>query len=397
MKFLERLEQLYTGAGADSWRKKSWERFLELGLPRISSEAFQYVPLSKLYEMEPEAAVSAAFEKPPILPECDSYLVFVDGHFQPEHSKIPAGVIALPMTAAMKSYGLFLQNRIGKTLKEESDPFAALNGALQGTGLFLYVPPKTILEKPIQIAHVSTGKHFTSPRIQLYVGKMGSIQIAQTFSGHFSNTVVDCVLDEAAQAKIYDASLPNPDAWQMQALRATLKRDSRLETFLLTKGSKTVRTSFRVQLAEENSEALIRGISLLDDESQSHIHGLVEHLAPGCRSRQHFKSILRGESRSSFEGKIFVKPIAQKTEAYQSSQNLILSDKANANAKPNLEIFADDVKASHGATFAQPSAEDIFYLRSRGLSLSEAKEMLVRGFCREMLDTIPFASMREVL
>ena len=397
--FKKPLETLFSppGDAIDTWRKKSWDHFESIGLPTVKSEAFQYVPLSKLYERDLELS-SPKFLDPElsILPECEgSYLVFVDGFFQPHLSKIPAGLIVLPLPVAMKSYGLFLQNRLSRILKEETDPFAALNGAFQGTGIFLYVPPKILLQKPLQIAHVFTDKKLSSPRVQLFVGKMGGIEIIQTLDGNFCNSVIDCVLDESAKVKFTDASLPSPDAWLMQSFRATLKRDSRLETFHLTRGAKTVRTSLKVQLTEENSEALLRGISLLDHEAEAHVHGLVEHQAPNCRSRQHFKSVLKGKSRSSFEGKILVRPAAQKTEAYQVTNSLILSDEAVSNAKPNLEIFADDVKASHGATVAQPDAEELFYLRSRGLSFEESRAMLVRGFCDELLSSIPYDSIRK--
>jgi Fe-S cluster assembly protein SufD len=400
MSFSEELKSLFVLPGdlTDGWRKKSWDRFLHLGLPLIKSEAFQYVPLLELYSKKIQISQPGEVDPTPhILPECkDSYLVFVDGHFQPAQSKIPVGIVVLPIPVAMKSYGLFLQNRIGRMLKEEHDPFAALNGAFQGVGLFLYIPPKFEQKNPVQLLHLFTKEQFASPRVQLFVGKMANLTLVQTVTGScFCNSVVDCVVDEAAKCTLYDASLPSPASWLMQSFRATLKRDSLLETFHLTTGAKTVRTSLKVELAEENSEVFLRGISLLDAENQAHIHGLVEHQAPNCRSRQHFKSILKDQSSSSFEGKIFVHPAAQKTEAYQSAQSLLLSNEARSFAKPNLEIFADDVKASHGATVAQPDEEALFYFRSRGLSFEESRAQLVQGFCQELLQLIPFASLRS--
>ena len=142
----------------------------------------------------------------------------------------------------------------------------------------------------------------------------------------------------------------------------------------------------KVHLAEENSEAQLYGLARLHGETESHIHATVEHIAPHTRSRQHFKSVLQDRSRVSFEGKIRVLPAAQKTEAYQLNNTLILSDAASANAKPNLEIFADDVKASHGATVGQLDQEQIFYFRSRGLGLEQSKALLIHGFCKEILD-----------
>ena len=168
-----------------------------------------------------------------------------------------------------------------------------------------------------------------------------------------------------------------------------MKRDSRLHFLSVSRGAKLARTSIKVQLLEENCEALLQGLNVLDLDLQKHTHVLVEHVAPCCRSRQHFKGILRGKSRSSFEGKILVRPEAQKTEAYQLNNTLLLSDEAMGFAKPNLEIFADDVKASHGATVCQLNEEELFYCRSRGIPLPLAQETLAAGFCNEILNAAP--------
>jgi Fe-S cluster assembly protein SufD len=219
----------------------------------------------------------------------------------------------------------------------------------------------------------------TNSRLHIYLGRNAELEIRQFAEGGsgFSNGAIDFVLDSGSTLKWIDEAQGD-----FQAMRATLKRDARLKVVLL---GKKVRHSLRVELTEENSEAELYGLSHLDGEEESHIHALIEHAAPQCRSRQHFKSVVEGKSRFSFEGKIYVHAIAQKTEAYQLNNNLILNDEASAYAKPNLEIFADDVKASHGATVGQLDREALFYLRSRGLSLQEARHWLIQGFCGEIL------------
>lgn len=381
----------------DPWRKKAWNRSLFLKPPLPKSEAFYYVPLLEWYEKERTRAVcKTADPTSHILPECkENYLVFIDGYFQPNLSKIPASLIALPLSSAMKSYGLFLQNRMMRMEKEETEFFAALNGACHGEGLFLYVPPSVSIEAPLQIIHLSTSKGLAFPRVQLVLGKGSSLRIIQTAPSQDAISFIDAILDVGSRLNFYDVSSPPKEVFQMQTFRASLKRDSFLETLFITKGSEAIRNSFKVELLEENCEALLRGISLLSGKNQSHVYGKVEHVAPNCRSRQHFKSILEEKSRSSFEGKIYVHPEAQKTEAYQHSQSLLLSDEAISYAKPNLEIFADDVKASHGATVSQLDREALFYLRSRGLFELEAKSLLIEGFCEEILSCLPFASVRE--
>jgi Fe-S cluster assembly protein SufD len=378
-----------------SWRQKSWQRCQTLGVPPLKSEGFQYVPLAK-WRSKSYLLPQPSDLTPDPFAECAfSYAVFVDGFFQPHLSQIPSPLVALPLPAAMKSYGLFLQNRLQRSLKEETDFFALFNGACHGRGLFLYAPPHATFSSPLQIIHLSRPNSLSLPRIQLVMGKQANLQIIHTSPIHDSHAFIDCVLDEASRCSFYDLSLPTSSSWQTQAFRALLKRDSFLQTFHLTTGAETVRTSLKIELAEENSEALAQGLSLLSHQTESHFHGRVEHQAPHCRSRQHIKAVLQDQSRSSFEGKIYVHPIAQKTEAYQNSQTLLLSNEAVSYSKPNLEIFADDVKASHGATISQPDAEALFYLRSRGLSSDQSRSLLVQGFCQELLQSIPFSSIHE--
>lgn len=351
-------------------RKKGWDRFNEIGLPRPKQEAFQYLLKQPLFPKLAQRKSGVTREK--------KGLVFVDGFFEEPFSQAPSPLICLPLDVAIRSYGLFLQNRLANGLKEEMDPFMALNGAFQGRGAFLYVPPKC--KAALHLTQVHTSDEMASPRFHLYLGRGAQLEIVQKTEGKsgFCNSAFDFVLDEGSQFIFCDEG-----EGHFQAIRATLKRDSKFKAVLL---GNEIRRSIHVQLAEENSEAELFGLAQLDGSGEAHIHATVEHMAPHTRSRQHFKSVVRDQSRFSFEGKIHVWPVAQKTEAYQLNNNLILSDAASANAKPNLEIFADDVKASHGATVGQLDEGQLFYLRSRGLSLEQAKEWLIQGFCKEILD-----------
>jgi Fe-S cluster assembly protein SufD len=353
-----------------TYRKKGWDRFEEIGLPKAKQEAFQYVT-KKLTFPTPAG-------RKPVLMEPVEGIVFVDGYFEETVSQVPSPLVCLPLENAVRSYGLFLQNRYANLIKQETDPFAALNGAFQGRGVFLYVPPKC--KAVLQLEQIYTSDEMASSRLHIYLGRGAELTLKQTSEGAsgFSNNTIDFVLDSGAALTFIDEA-----EGHFQALRATLKRDSKMKTVLL---GKKLRTSIKTELAEENSEAEIYGLARLEGDAESHIHAQVEHEAPHTRSRQHFKSVVKDKSRYSFEGKIHVHPIAQKTEAYQLNNNLILSDEASANAKPNLEVFADDVKASHGATFGQLDVEALFYLRSRGLSLEQAREWLIGGFCKEILD-----------
>lgn len=394
-------------------RQKSWQLYLDLGLPHSKTEVYRYIKLRQLFAQSYQAAqvidVPAEQLQTAILPECqDSCLVFVNGHFSSQLSRIaalPDRLVVLTLQEAIRTYGTFLNNQWTQTLKEETDPFVALNGALHQRGAFLYIPPKTILDVPIQILHWidHAEQQLLMPRLQLFVGAQSKIELIQTQyneknSSYFVNHVSDLVIEEAAHVHLTQLFYnEHPQSWHLDALRATLKRDSTLKTVCVTEGSATVRTDYRVQLLGENSEVLLNGVSMLGEKSEAHTHVFVDHQAPYCRSFQLFKGVLKDISRSSFEGKIMVRQLAQKTEAFQLNNYLILSDHAHADSKPNLEIFADDVKASHGATIGQLDEEQLFYMKTRGLTDHEAKSLLVFGFCEQIIEQIPLFSVREVI
>jgi Fe-S cluster assembly protein SufD len=354
-----------------SLRHKHWDRFQEIGLPGPKRESFQYV--TKKWDFPTLAQEGAAGTLSPI-----DGLQFIDGFFQPALSKTAAPLVCLPLDVALKSYGLFLQSRLNKALQDEKDPFALLNGAFQGRGAFLYVPPKC--KAALQLRHHFTQDCFSTPRLHIYLGRGAELELIQNSVGTagFCNTFLDCLLDDGSSLFFCDQA-----PGHFQSFRSTLKRDAQLKAVFI---GKKIRTSIRSELLDENANAELLGLSRLKKGEESHIHAHVEHVAAHTRSKQHFKSVLEDDSRFSFEGKIYVKKTADKTESYQLNNNLILSDAASANAKPNLEIFASDVKASHGATFGRLDEEALFYLRSRGLGLEEAKRFLIEGFCKDILD-----------
>jgi Fe-S cluster assembly protein SufD len=388
--FLETLEQAFQRAcHADPFkalRQKAWDHFLELGLPDKKNEAFHYVPLKALYEKKFAFKESSSQEKIP------NALVFINGAFRPDLSDLkalPPQIVVLPILDGMRAYGTFLQNRLGKLLREESDPFSVLNMALYPQGVLVYVPPKIVLENPIKCVMISDEGTFAFPRIQLFVASDSQVTWVTEVRGQgWSNGVIDIALEDSSRFHYYDTT-ENFQGWCFHHLRATLKRKSELESTTLTMAEGVCRSSFRVGLHGEEARATLQGLWKLDGKSQAHTHVVMQHHAPACYSLQKFKGVVADTAQSSFEGKIWVRDIAQKTEAYQVNHNLLLSDYATAYTKPNLEIFADDVKASHGATVAQIDDDQLFYLKSRGLPASVAKELLIEGFCREILGKFP--------
>lgn len=376
---------------------KAWERFEEVGLPARTHEVFRYLKMRQLYAMRPEFTIAHPTHlsiAPHILPKCESaYLVFVNGVFTPELSKLPEKIVVNTLQKAGATYGTLLSNAWNRSIQEELDPFALVNLALQQEGAFIYVPPKCEMSAPLQILHFITGENQgLMPRIQIFAGAHSNSEFAMTYAfegckGLWMNQVTELAIEDNAKVKFCQHATPLPEnIWLFDALRATLKRDSRIKTVQLTHGTQSVRHDYRVNLLGENGEADLNGLWILDGNHEAHTHVLIEHHAPNCRSNQLFKGVLNGTSQSSFEGKIYVHREAQKTEAFQRNNNLILSDGATANSKPNLEIFADDVKASHGATVGQLDQDQVFYMRTRGLDTADANALLIQGFCQEVLE-----------
>lgn len=400
--FFASLHEIFSQLSKTTLREKAWDHFLKLGLPDKSSDAFKYVHLKRLYDIKltltPAPLVPAEIA-PHILPEAqESYLVFSNGKFVPELSKLPPQVVILPLETALKTYGPFLQGRLSKNIKEETDPFAVLNAALQQEAVFCYVPPKVKLEAPLQLIYHGTGRESYHPSsVTLFCSTSSELQTVSTIVGEGVHHVgMDVALEERAQMSHVVLSKAGV---LLSDFKATLKSNSALKhlalTIPLTIQGALVRNRLHVALVGEGAEALLQGLWSLHQNHQCHTHARVEHHAPTCRSLQKFKGVLTDQAQSSFEGKIYVHPEAQKTEAYQLNHNLILSDGAVAQAKPNLEIFADDVKASHGATMSEVDEEQLFYLQSRGLTRDEARALLVQGFIREVLDQIPYQSLRH--
>lgn len=392
--------------------KRAWDRFREIGLPTTKSHAYGYVPVRKLATQEfvtpPETAVTPEHLAPFILPETkNSYLVFINGQFSPTLSctdAIGKQLVIAPLSKAIKTYGTLLAHRWNEAIKEETDPFVLLNAALHQDGVFLYLPPGYHQETPIQLLHfihLKEGSFLIAPKVSVFAGKGSEITLVSSLGTHsgngfFYNVTTEFSLDEGAKVDYVQESLSLPSqAWHFDATRAQLKRDAIFNAISMTKGSILTRRDYKISLIGENAEATLKGLSQLSEKREAHINVLMSHLAPHCRSFQLFKSIVNDVSRSSFEGKILVDSIAQKTEAFQRNCSLLLNDYAQVFSKPNLEIFADDVKASHGATVGQLDQEQVFYLLSRGFTKPEAEKLLISGFAGEILQVLPIASLRE--
>lgn len=346
------------------WKKGIWKTLEKVGLPTKRWDAFKYNSLKQLNQ--------------------ESFILAPNNEIQISSA---AGIIALPLISAMRSYGALLLKGLNKTLEEEKNPYALLNAAFADDGLFLYIPPGKSIEMDWTFPFLEN-QTMHSPKIEIFLGKGASLAVSYTQKGtgtYFHNQHIQLTLDEGATASINEHLEHSSEGYAMHTIRARLKKDAFFKIFTFTKGSRVERHDIQVILDGEKSSAELKGLSLPAEKDEIHHYITMRHVAPNCRSHQHYKTALMGQARSSFEGKIYVEKEAQQTEAYQLNNNLLLSPKAQAMSKPNLEILADDVKASHGATCTRPREEELFYLQTRGLSKKCAEWHLARGFCNELM------------
>ncbi len=351
--------------------RKAWAKWP--GFPTRKAEAFRYLSLKELEE--------------------NSDLIPRSIHFDYEEIE---PLIILPLERAQKIYGPFLEKRTSLLLRKEKDPFFLLNQAVGVEGLFIYVPPEVRCDQVLKITSSIPKGSIVHPRIEIFLGKGAHLStIFETEGDQFwNNGNLNVTVAEGAKYTHYDiANRPYPNGWDFLSLQAEVKEKGALNYFSFAKGGRVQRRDFSISLSGKESKADLKGISLLKGKLEGHVHIRIDHQAPQTESNQLFKHALSERARSSFEGKIYVDQIAQKTQAYQLNNNLILGERAAAFSKPNLEIFADDVKASHGATISKPRLEELFYLRSRGLDEPRAKSHLVRGFCQAILEEIPLSPL----
>ncbi len=296
------------------------------------------------------------------------------------------GIVAIPLTQAMTSYGNFLLPKWAKETLEEKDPFYLHHLKHYEQGYFIFVPPKCKLETPIVITLTDS-----FAKIEIVLGKEAEATIVlneKSTASTWMNNTLSFSLDMGARCSLKRVIQEDPNAFHFSYVRASLKKDAYLQTVTTSQGSKGSRQDYKIALLGENGEAELNGIWKLRDTRHNSTNIQISHLAPHTRSMQRFKGVQEDFSQASFQGQIFVAKVAQKTQAYQLNKNILLGERAICNSKPNLQIFADDVKASHGATIGQLDERQLFYLTSRGIPLKRATELLLEGFCNEIYDLL---------
>jgi len=386
-------------------RQSAEARLQGLELPTAKDEDWKYLDLKPLREISlvPGALVNVDIAES-ILPEArGTRLVFVNGHFSPHLSNtsaLPPGVRMLHLAAASEAAA-----GLGTlATPEASDVFANLNHARFSDGAYLFVPRNVRVEAPLHILFVSAqeGPEATCslPRLLVVLERGAEAQIIEEYLGrghYFTNAVTEVRLHESATLTHERVQRESREAVHICTLAARVDRGARYVSRTLSLGARLSRQTPAVLMAEEGAELELNGLALLDGDQVADTHSRIDHAVPRCSTRQLQKTIVDGHSRGIFNGRIFVHPGAQQTDARQQARSLLLSETARVDAKPELEIFADDVKCAHGAAIGQLDPEELFYLQSRGLNLETARNLLTYGFAADLLAPIPVASLRRQL
>jgi Fe-S cluster assembly protein SufD len=394
-------------------RQAGATRFAELGFPTQHHEDWRFTNVTTLAQLPFRPAVAGQGVTAEIVKSFTfgalpaHRLVFVDGHYAAELStpgQPAAGIVIKPLSAALAENAPGLEKYLAKQANaENSGSFTALNNALFQDGGFLHVPAGKVLEMPVHLVFISTGSEAGStaqPRNLFVVGDNAQATVLESYvatgdAPYFTNAVTEVVAGDHAVLEHVKFQDESRQAFHISALHAHLGRASNFVSHSFALGAKLSRNNIRTNLAGEGLEAILNGLYLTNGDQLADHHMIVEHAQPNCASHEYFNGILDGKSKGVFHGRIYVHPIAQKTDAKQTNKNLLLSDDATANTKPQLEIYADDVKCTHGATVGQLNQESIFYLRSRGIGPDMARRMLIHSFAGEITERIRHEAARE--
>jgi Fe-S cluster assembly protein SufD len=397
-------------------RRAGLARFAELGFPTLQDEDWRFTnvtPIAKLpfkpvFEPTTDTASKDAPGKNIFKNLPGPRLVFVNGHFDAGLSavgKLPDGVKATNLAETIASSPAFLEKQLGYCALVENNSFAALNQAFFLDGGFVHIAAGKTIEEPIQLVFVSTAGHdggTTHPRNLIIAEANSRVTVIESYlstggSAYFTNAVTEIVAGDNAVVEHVKFQDEAADAFHVATIAGQFGRASNVKVHSFALGAKLSRNNIHARLAGEGLECILNGLYLTRGEQLADHHMIVEHAQPHCASHEYFNGILDDKSKGVFHGRIYVHPVAQKTDAKQTNKNLLLSDDATANTKPQLEIYADDVKCTHGATVGQLNDESIFYLRSRGIPEPTARRMLIHAFAGEIIERVKCGPVREQL
>ena len=400
-------------------RRRAFERFTALGVPTTRLEAWRFTNVAPIANTaftlaEPaEREVAKADAAPHALPGVGAGLTFINGRYvapASDVSALPAGVEVLSLADVLASDAgdtrAAVEAHVASGAGIENEGFTALNTALLHDGAVVRVPANTVVEQPIQLLFVTSppsggGPVMTHPRVLIVVGENAQVRVVESYGGgespYLTNTVTEVIAGPSAVVDHYKLVRESLAGYHIGSMHVRLGRAANFSSHAVTLGGAIVRNDAQALLDGEGVVCTLNGLYLANGRRLVDNHTTIRHAKPHCSSHELYKGILDGQARAVFNGKIIVAIDAQKTDAKQTNKALLLSEDAQINTKPELEIFADDVKCTHGATVGQLDKDALFYLRARGLGLEQARSVLIHAFAADLLNHIAIAPIREQL
>ncbi|ADO69575.1 Fe-S cluster assembly protein SufD [Stigmatella aurantiaca] len=413
--YLDVAQRFQAGRGTDPvWlrtlRQEGLERLAQAGFPTTRHEAWKYTDVAPIVS---RPFVPAWPGKRVHLEACVEQRalpgprwVFVDGLLAPELSSLeglPPGVRVMSLREAVREEGEALEAVLGQRARAEAHPFVALNAALLEEGVFVRVAPGTVAQVPVQLLFLVSGdgaaQVLASPRIVVDVGANAEAALVEFYAGEedgasFTNAVTEVVLGENARLHHYKLQAETEGAYHLASLHARQARDSRFASHSFALGGALARNEVSSVFGGEGGECQLNGLYVGRGAQHLDHRTDLDHAVPRCTSRELYKGVLDGRSRGTFHGRVLVRPDAQHTDATQSNRNLLLSEEALVDTRPQLEILADDVKCAHGAVVGRLDEQALFYLRSRGIPRPEAEQLLTYAFASEVVGAVALAPLR---
>lgn len=403
-----------TATSLHAIRSEAAERFAALGFPSIRNEEWKYsnvLPLLQhsytVLHSKGDTALTHEDIAPLLVEGLDAcVVVLVNGVLQQHLSTFPAEqdrIVVCTVAEAYRSHSAVFNAHFARYASYSANAFTALNTAFASNGVFVYVPDGVVAAKPIHIvsvADVRSENVLVQPRVLVVLGNNSQASVVESYGvigeqKSFTNGIAEVVLGNAARAEYYKLQDSLGSSAYVGTLQVQQERDSVFRTATATLDGEFVRNDLNIVLNGEGCEAHLNGLYLPAGQQHVDNHTLVDHAKPHCNSNELYKGVLNGNATGVFNGKVMVRPDAQKTNAFQSNRNVLLSDAASMNTKPQLEIFADDVKCSHGATIGKLDDAALFYLRARGLSEQRAKALLLVAFASDVLSEIHLEPVRQ--
>jgi Fe-S cluster assembly protein SufD len=405
--FLKHLQSSNLKVASESLASDGLKALEGLEFPKTSSEDWKYTRTGRISKLQfaAENTVTAVAVKS--IPELISNrLVFVNGVFDDSQSTLTAGQTGVSISTlrdATQNYPNAVGAHLGQIVSSNQDIFTAINSAYNQDGLFLEVEKNTRLNQAIEVVLISTGNQIISNIRNLIVLNEGAeahviIRIeSENGENNLINGVSECFVGQNASLQIDKLQLQGEECFQVFTEEVSQEKDSKFSIRTFTHSSDWVRNNLHISLNGSNSESNLSGAYMLEGKQHVDNHTVVDHKVPHCISKELYKGLIDDKSTGVFNGKVFVRPDAQKTEAYQSNANILLSDDASMNSKPELEIYADDVKCSHGSTTGQFDEDAVFYLKARGLDTRSAYMLLTTAFIGEVVQQVENTALKNYI